>query len=327
MAKFSIKDAVGYGCRTYMQNIVLMLCVGVTIGLASWGMNGVPRLVADQLGVTVKAHPAGAKKSGVHPTMPQGMRPEKAPQKHHSKMKKIHHELKETGKKIHGVIAEKAYAHLDNNPTHLVLLFLIWVAMLLLYAFVHMGLFRVSLDLVDKNTSSYERLFSQRALILPYIGLMIVYTFLVVVIAMGAIVAGFVLGGLLGFALSFLLGETGGVIGSTVGLVTGLVVFCKFAMRYIFAFYCLVDKKMGIHKSLTCTYEITKGSVGKLILLMIVLGLPFMLMGKFNFHVAIGKHVFNDSVHPSIIVQAIAGLITPLYTLCLVHVYRKLGRG
>jgi hypothetical protein len=328
MAKFSIKDAIEYGVRTYMQHIVLMLCVGATVGLAQWGVTGAPRLVADQLGIKSRmVSPADMKKGSVHPAAPVEMHPEQAPAEDASKMAKIHHHLKEAGKRIHHVVTEKAYSYAHNSPTNLITLFLVWAIMILLSLLVSIGLIRVTLDIVDKNTSSYQRLFSQRALMFPWVGLVIVYIFFIMVIAIGAVIAGMLLGGALAFALNLLIGEAGGVIGGIVGAVTMIAISFKFMTRYIFAFYCLVDKKMGIHEALTCTRAITKGSVVKLIAFMLVVTLPFMFGGGIDFHMRIGKHMFADKVHSTIIAQIILGLITPLYALCIVHVYRKLSRG
>ena len=327
MAKFSIKETVVYGFNAYAQNLVLMLCVGATIGLATWGTNGVPALVAKQLGVKANVQSTG-KKGPAHPAIPHAsMYPEKTPKVHSSKMAAIHHHLREAGKKIHAVVAEKAHTYVDHNPTHLLMLFLVWAVMALLYLFIHIGVIRIALDVVDNKKTSYERVFSQRALIVPYVGLTVVYMFLIVCIAFGAIIAGVVLGGLLGMPLGLLLGKTGAAIGFGVGIVSGLAVLYKFIMRYVFAFYCLIDKKMGIHKALTCTYELTKGSVLKLILLLVVISLPFAFGGAANVHMRIGKEVFNNSVHAGIIAKTLLGLVTPLYALCLAHVYRKLGRG
>ena len=326
MATFSIKDALVYGFSTYAKHLVLCICVGLTLGATQWGLTGLPSLVAEQLGV--KAHVASSgKKMGPKATMAHNAARPSGPVHHDSKRAEIHHHLKETGKKIHQIVAAKAYSYMDNDPVHLFILFIVWLAMFCLWVFVTMGIIRVALDLVDKNTSSYERLFSQKALFFPFLGVLIVFMLLMLVIVLGAILAGGIIGGLLAIPLVFILGETGGAISALVGFIAGIVVYAKFLMRYFFCTFCLVDKKMGVHKAFSATYEITKGSVFRLLIFGIILSIPFMFGGSVNFHVRIGTMAANDSYHAGIIGKLVLGLFSVWYSLCLAHVYRKLSRA
>ena len=332
MAKFSIKESVVYGFSSYAKHVVLMLCVGVTFAVVSWSVNGVPAFLAKQLGVeahvAVKASKSTHKKASSRISAHQdAMNSKEAPAEDASKLAKIHHHLKEVGKPIHATITESVYPYLENNLGHLVILFLVWLIMGSLHVMVYMGLIRVALDIVDKKTSSYERIFSQKELFWSYIGLAIVYSFLMICIIMGAVIAGTVLGGLLAIPLDFAFGEAGAGAAGVIGIVIGAVVGLKFAMRYIFSFYCLVDKKTSITETLHSAYEITQGSVVKLTILAVVLSIPFMLLSNYHLHAHFGKMIFNDTVHSGLVSKLFIGLITPWYALCIVYVYRKLSRG
>lgn len=332
MAKFSIKNALVYGFSTYAQHFMLLVAAGLTFGAVHWGMTGIPKLVADQLGVKVHASAgSGLKKMGPkaamahnvagHPVMKMG-----APD---SKIGRTQDHLTQAGKAIHHVLAHKAYQYMDNDPGKLLVVFLVWLAMYCLWVFMCMGLIRIALDLIDKNTSSYERLFSQRSLFFPFLGVWIVYFFLMVVIILGAILAGAVIGGLLAIPLVLIFGDAGGVVAGLVGGVAGMAVYIKFIMRYLFCTFCLIDKKMGVHKAFSCTYEITKGSVLRLlglgIILLIVPGL--LAGGSIHLHMRIGKMVASDSYHVGIIATLVMNLVMVWITLCLSHVYRKLSKA
>lgn len=331
MAKFSIKNALVYGFSTYAKHFMLLIAVGLTFGAVQWGMTAIPKLVADQLGVHAHASAgAGAKKMGPKAAMAHGVtgHPAMRMGAPDSKTARIHHQLMHAGKAIHNVVAQKAYAYMDNDPIQLFVVFFIWLAMFCLWVFMCMGIIRIALDLVDKNTSSYQRLFSQRASFFPFLGVWVTFFFLVLVIILGAILAGAVIGGLLAIPLVLIFGEAGGVVAGLIGGIAGMAVYIKFIMRYYFCTFCIIDKKMGVHKAFSCTYEITKGSVLRLLGLGIILSIPFIFTGgSVHLHMRIGKMVASDSYHAGIIAKLVMGLIVVWSTLCLSHVYRKLSKA
>lgn len=331
MAKFSIKNALVYGFSTYAQHFMLLIAVGLTFGAVQWGMTGLPKLAAEQLGVRAdisagsglkKMGPKAAMAHGVtgHPAMKMGASD--------SKTARIHEHIMHAGKAIHHVLAHKAYAYMDNDPGQLFVVFLVWLVMFCLWVFMCMGVIRIALDLIDKNTSSYERLFSQRALFFPFLGVWISFFFLVLVIILGALLAGAVIGGLLAIPLVLIFGDAGGIVAGLVGGVAGMVVYIKFIMRYYFCTFCIIDKKMGVHKAFSCTYEITQGSVLRLLGLGIILSMPFIFTGgSVHLHMRIGKMVASDSYHAGLIAKLVMGLLVVWYSLCMAHVYRKLSKA
>ncbi len=330
MAKFSIKNALVYGFSAYAKHFMLLVAIGLTFGAVQWGLTGVPNLVKEQLGI--KSHVASVnlgKKMGPKAAMAHGAMRKSPVQMGAagSKTAQIHHHLLETGRIIHHTLAHKAYGYMDNDPGQLFVLFLVWLAIFCLWVFLSMGLIRVSLDIVDKDTSSYERLFSQRAQFFPFLGVWVVFALLWFVIFLGSILAGVVIGGLLAIPLVYIFSDAGAMISGLVGFVAGMVVYIKFIMRYFFSTFCLIDKKQGIHKAFSCTYEITKGSVLRLLVLGIILSIPFIFTsGSVHLHARLGNMVANDSYHAGIIAKLILGVFVVWYSLCISYVYRKLSK-
>lgn len=332
MAKFSIKNALAYGFSAYTQHFMLLVAVGLTLGAGQWGMSALPKMVADHFGVKAQAVAGvSSKKMGPKAAMARDAmsKPPMQVGAQGSKTVEVHHQLRETGKTIHQVIAHKAYMYMDNDPGQLFMVFLVWLALFCLLVFLQMGIIRVALDLVDKNTSSYAQLFSQRSQFFRFLGVLIVFALLWLVIFLGSILAGVVVGGLLAIPLVYIFSDAGAMISGFIGFVAGFVVCIKFMMRYFFCTYCLIDKKMGVHKAFSCTYEITKGSVLRLMVLGFIFMIPtvFLVGGTVHLNVHIGKMIAHDSYHVGIISKLIGGIYGMWVVLCSAHVYRKLSRG
>lgn len=317
MAKFSIKNTVESGLSAFFQHLGLMLMVGLTLGVTQWGYQNVPRMVARKLGV-------------VSIQMPQKLATSvKMENKHNSKLLNTKDTLHNVGEKIGESLTAKAYAHIGtSNKSDLLMIAVVWIVMLLLWIFVLLGTVRVALDIVNKNKSSYSQLFSQSGLMLRYVGLGFVYILLTLCIMLGSSVAGGLVGVVVGVPLS-LLGFSllpAYFVGSFVWI--GVTVY--FLMRYMLGVYCMVDKNLGIHKSLSCSYELTKGSVVKLLLLFVLMMIPaFMFMG-IQVHISsagFSAHAIQSAAR-SPYYTLFSGFLGVLYGLWFAHVYKTMrGRG
>jgi hypothetical protein len=322
MAKFSIKNAIVYGFSAYFQHVVLVAAVGLTLGLSTWGLQRVPSMVATKMGIHLDAAKIPSK--GVAPV---NVAQKVQGQKKLAKVKGIRDSLHEVGEKIGGVVSQKAYFYLNNvDKSDILVLALVWLLMFGIWSFLYLGFVRVMLDIKDKNKSSYQQLFSQRKIFWSYIGLLIVWVLLMTCIVLGSMVGGGLLTVLVGIPLSFL-GWSGDIVAVSLGGLTAFVVALYFFTRYAFAFYSLVDKGAGIHKALTSSYELTKGSVLKLILFFFIISIPFG--GHYAFNVNVGQEHFSIATHLSnssaLMANLIVGLFLSLYSLCCVFVYKKLG--
>ncbi len=147
---------------------------------------------------------------------------------------------------------------------------------------VTLGLIRIALKVCDGQRPEFADLFSTWDRLLPYYGLVLLYIAIVFVffiacgLAIGIAVA-------IGATVSTIAGVLIGMIGGVAVIAAGFYLWTRIG----FAYYFLVDKQLGPVESLKASARATRGEVGNLLMLglllfvVALLGLLALVVGLF----------------------------------------------
>jgi hypothetical protein len=312
MAKLSISRACIAGFVGFKKHFFLMVAVGLSLGAINWSIRYMPLLTGKQLGVYEHSM-SGQKIAQVEEKIQKPLVQEAQDEQ------SLYETLYSAGQDVVSVIKSEVslYTHKVSTFNYLIVLF-VWLAFIGLWIFLYLGAIRIFIDVIDKKKTRYEQLFSQAHLMPSYIGITVLYTGLMFCIVVGASLVT----GILSLVLDLVLAPFG-VNKFTVlviGSIVGILLFVLLSMRYLFVFYCLVDKQTSMFKSFSCTHTLSRNHIFKLVLLLFVLSLPLLPFSFFKI-----AFPFNQMIS-DMIIRCIFALGGVFYGLCFAQAYRDLAK-
>ncbi len=197
----------------------------------------------------------------------------------------------------------------------------------------YLGLPRILLDLYEHKTSNVSRMLSAFRLIFPYIGASIIFA---IIILIPTILASGLF--MLVAHYHFQPGEAGApgiaISLAIIVFIASILVSIYLGIRFVYFSFALVDKNLGVISCLRYSWNITRGSVLKLILFSFALAL--MLWGIF---VLVGLNTFglinalNSGWYSLAFISGLLLVISillvilaiPMVMLSYTYVYKKLS--
>lgn len=297
MSKISIHGAVTGAFSGYMHHILLVVSAGALVGLVSWVSMVGPRFIAQRMGVyqevpvtenmmTITRDDAGA----------QGMVTQ-----------------------VVDRVSTKITVYMENTSKGMLfVLFVLTLVLWLANLFVHLGFMKVILQLVDKNKSALNVLWSVRDIFVSYLGGSILFGLYALVIMVGSSII---------FVPLFVLLAKLAHLDAVAGLILMPLVMIGvwiYLVRYVFFGYCIIDKRVGARDSLHMSAKITAGQRMHVFFFLLVAVLLLGILGSLI------KGVFcfrcsELSTQGLLYMVGVSITATPLMMLMLAKVYRQLG--
>lgn len=207
-------------------------------------------------------------------------------------------------------------SYLSFIPVTLLFAYLVTSALLII-SVIRLGVLRVLLDIYERNSSEITRLFSCSNLVFTYLCALILLSLIILPIVTLFAVLGMILAPAL------------------VGLVGIIIAISMIFLQIRFAFYAypIVDVKMGAIDALRRSWHITKGSVLRLIIFEIILGLipaalaAVVILNVLGTLAVVSRGWYLAAALPIILVLIalfFLALIVPVIFLANVYAYKKL---
>ncbi len=290
MSKISLYSALSGASALYVKHIILLATLGAISGVVSWSSLVGPRHLARSL--------------GVYQEMPEETI-----------------EITADGSNVTGIInrtSTKIAHYMDTTSKgSLFLIFLTMVVLWLAAMFVHLGLIKVALQLVDKNKSSFDTFLSVKQYLPTYIGSSLLFGLYSLVVATGS--------SIVMVPIFIIIAKVAHLSAWTALIAMPLVVAGAFAylIRYVLFSYCIIDKNAGVFGALSMSATITQGQRMHLFGFFCVMGVFFyVLFGLIR--AAFDIHITTVHMHSILYMVAIYTIVTPLTILMISKVYRQL---
>jgi hypothetical protein len=286
VAKIAIYNAISGAFSLYCKNLLLLVSLGALAGFISWGSLVGPRHLAQKMGMSQE------------------------------KVITI-----QDGSNVNDVINRVSFkisSYMDTtDKSSLFIIFVTMVALWLLTMFVHLGIIKVALQIIDKGTSSFTTFLSVKQYLLTYIGSSLLFGLYSLVILVGS--------SLVIVPMFIIIAKIAHLSAWTALIVMPLVMFGVFGylLRYVLFSYCIIDKNADAREALMMSATITQDQR------MALLGFFFVLFGLFFvgfslIKVAFGVHTSQATVHSMLYMIGMATVVTPLSILMISRLYRQL---
>ncbi len=297
MAKLSIHGAISGAFSRYIHHLVLILSASVVVGVVSWVSMVGPRFFAQRMGIYQEI-PAGESFMSItrDDAGAQGMVTQ-----------------------VVDRVSTKIAVYVDNTSKGMLIALFILVQILWLTSlFIHLGFMKMMLQLVDKDKSALDVLWSVRNIFISYLNGSLLFGIYAIVIMVGSAIV-FV-------PLLVLLAKLTHINAAFGLLLVPFVIIgvWVYLVRYVFFGFFIVDKNVGARDSLHMSAKLTDGERIHVFLFLLVAVLVLGLLGS------VIKGVFcfrcsDMSVQGLLYMIGVSATATPLMMLMLAKAYRQLG--
>ena len=303
MAQFSIREAVRFSVSSYARHIVMCLTAGVIIGASLFLAYVGPRFTAQKLGVYQMAVVEAT--STMDPSLAQGTDQSKMA------LQKVQE------------ITTRVVTHIQNAPKHyLLLVFLVAVAVWLLYMFLVIGMAKLALALRDKDKGSLAILFEGGSVLWKWIAASMLFGLYFLCMFLGAAVL------TIPFAYichALIKSDQATAVVTLSVWVALLLAILFWAASYMFFGYCLLDgKAKGAREALRVSQTLARDHRAKIVVALVVMisilaGITVLVKQILLFS--------GDALEDVYFRNSVAALFTASFaSLYLASIYRSLTR-